>query len=572
MTLSPNILTTDVDALSPVDEYLMGAIRQNLDNIDSSITNGSFNPVIQFKLNGPLSMLPGGKAKRVDIALISSEQSIGNVKVYLDEPGTSGTLEVDLRKVTTPNIPIKSVAPQYTAATQSIARAGSALSTQSITRTTTQISTQAINQWKATAAVNSIVGLGNNLWQYNLSATPDDDWVVGDTVTFSGCTNAANNGSFTIVRVNDYGSSSVIVTNASGVAQGSIAGTCVLRAYAYLFTNPVSTQFVAGEQAVFASHTDANNNGTRTIYAVNRSGNNIIVKNPLGAAQASTPGTVDVLRFSYNLSSAAPAADYVVGDTLAAASHSSGGNNGNFTITAVNSGGTNVQVYNPSGATQGGVAGTINSNQWVYALPTDPTGSVAAGDSIVFAGHSTTANDGTFTIRQVKRAATNNVTIHNASGVAQAGVAGTVTHTNAVISIGTDPTSGDMISTSSWLEIQGTPSSTLNTDSYGALGHQVVQINRGGGANFNAVVRLAGAAPTQTGQAGWISVESRSIFSTTPKIIVSPVASRSLGQGVAMTETVQGVVSSGSLAQDTRLALYILSAPAGADSVGVQVR
>ena len=173
-----------------------------------------------FKLNGPLDMLPNGKARRVDSCYISSAQAFSACEVFLDDPGTTGTLEVDVRRITTPKIPITGITPIFSASTQSIARAGSSLSTQSITRTTAQISTQSITQWKSSINVQSIIALGSNLWQYNLSSAPDSDWVVGDTVTFASCTTAANNGSFTIVRVNDYGSTSVVVTNASGVEIG----------------------------------------------------------------------------------------------------------------------------------------------------------------------------------------------------------------------------------------------------------------------------------------------------------------------------------------------------------------
>lgn len=573
MALNPDILTTDVDALSPIDETLMGGVRENLIRLDDSIfgPEASASPIIQFKLNGPLDMLPNGKAKRVDAAFISAEQSLGAAKLYLDRPGTGGTLEVDLRKLTTPQIPIASISHQYQAATQSIARAGSAYSTQSITRTTTQIATQSITEFKPALNVLSIIGLGNNLWQYNLSAAPDADWVVGDTVTFASCTTAANNGSFVIVGVNYYGSSSVVVTNASGVAQTSAAGTCTLRAYRYNFTNPVSTQIVAGESALFASHTTAANNGTLAIYAVNAGGNNIVVKNPTGATQAGVAGVVDVLRFSYNFSIPAPAADYVVGDTLNAASHSSAGNNGNFRITAVNSGGNNLQVYNTSGVTQGGVAGSVNSNQWTYALPTDPASQVSVGDELYLSGHSNAANDGQFPVRQVKRAATNNVTIHNSSGVAQAGVAGTVTHTRKLVNFAADQSAAFAVG--SLIELQGTPSTSYASENTWELGHVVLEINRGGGASYNVVIKVDGAAPAQSSQAGWVSVESRSLFTTTPKIEVSPNASRTLGQSEAMVQTTAGVfVSPLSLGAGTKLALYILQTPTGAESLALQVR
>lgn len=572
MALTPQILATDVDALSPLDEYLMTAVRSNLDRIDGNITSGALSPVIQFKLNGPLDMIPNGKARRVDTAYITNSQAFASCALFLDEPGTSGTLEVDLRKITTPNIPITAITPQFSAATQSVARAGSALATQSITRTTSQISTQSITQFKASLNVQSIIGLGSNLWQINLNSAPDSDWVVGDTVTIASATSAGNNGSFTIVRVNDYGSSSVVVSNASGVEQTAAAGTCTLRAYAYNFVNPVNSEFVAGESVLFASHSTAGNNGTFTVYATNSGGNNLVVKNASGATQGSAAGTADVLRFSYNLLSAATAADYVIGDTLLAASHTSGGNNGNFRITGVNKSGNNVQVYNPSGATQGSVAGNINSNQWVYTFLTDPSADVSVGDDLYFSGHTSSVNDGQYTVRQVKRTALNNVCVFNASGAAQAGVAGTAAHTRKLVKFATNQSTKFEVN-ASLVEIEGVPSSFYLTPLSSDLGHRVLQVNRGGGANYNIVIKVDGDCPAQNAPAGWISVESRSIFSVTPKIAVTPNASRTLGQTEARSQTTDGVFVSGfSLTTGEKIGLYILSVPTGADSCALQVR
>jgi hypothetical protein len=584
--LSPNILETDVDALSPIDDTLMGAIRSNLLNLDSQITGGgsAFAPVVQFKLNGPLDQLPGGKAKRVDVAYISNAQTLSNCQLYLDQPGTSGTLEVDLRKLTTPKIPITAITPQYSAAVQSVFRAGTAMATQSITRTTEQIATQSIEQWKPTLNVLSIIGLGSNLWQYNLSAAPDSDWMVGDTVTFSSCTDAANNGSFLIVRVNDYGSQSVVVTNAAGVAQASAAGTCVLRAYAYNFVDPVSPEFVAGEVVISLNHTEAGNNGALQgfgllIYGVNLGGNNLIFKNPYGEEQNDPAGTIDVLRFSYNFAIPASINDFVVGDQIFASGHTSLGtlpanislriNNGNLRITAINAGGNNIQVYNSYGAPQGGIAGTVESLQWVIALPTDPSSQVQPGDDVYLSGMSSTGNVGQFTVRQVKRAALNNVTVYNPNGVVQNVVGGTLEHTRKLVKFASDQ--ADLFSTSSWIEIQGVPSSFYSTVASSALGHHVLEINRGGGANYNVVIKVDGAAPAQNSPAGWVALESRSIFSTTPKIAIGSARTRQ--DTDALIQTTAAVFSDGTLAAGTRLAFYVLSVPTGgAYSIGLQVR
>lgn len=588
MTLNPEILSTDVDALSPIDETLMGAVRENLIRIDSSLygAGSAFTPVIQFKVNGLLEAIPNGRLKRADTAFITSEQALAAAQLWLDVPGTSGTLEVDLRKVTTPKMPILAIEPIFQAAITTFAHPA-ALNTQSVTRTTAQVGTQSITELKPALNVLSIVGLGANLWQYNLSAAPDADWVVGDTVTFTSCTAAANNGSFQIVRVNDYGSSSVIISNASGVAQNSAAGSALLRAYKYNLVNPASSEFVAGESALFSGHTTAANNGTLLIYAVNSGGNNLVVKNPSGATQANAVGTVDVLRFSYALASAAPASDFVVGDSLSAASHTSSANNGIFKITAVNNAGNNVQVYNTAGVVQGSAAGNVGASIAIIGLNSNPTGQLSTGDVVRVPDldlttspynsiSETTVNilenvyrSSGFTVREINRGGTNNVVVASGRLAPVAVVAGTLLTQKKKVVFALDPSG--VLSTDSWVEIEGTPSGFYTTPEVSDLGHQVLEVNRGGGANYNVVIEVEGNAPSQSSPAGWVSVESRSVFTTTPKITISD-ATRTLGQGQAQVQTNPAVLDSTLIPAGTRLALYILSVPAGAENMALQVR
>lgn len=572
MALSPDISLADIDALSPIDESLMYAIRTNLINLDGQI-NGSGSalaPVLQFKLNGQLDYLQGGRVKRFDGCFISNQQTLSSCQIFLEQQGTSGTCEVDLRTIDTPKIPIVSVMAQFQAATQSLARAGSALSTQSITRVTAQISTQSITQFKPTLNIVSIVFIGGNTWQVNLSGAPDADWVVGDYITISGATAAGNNGNFQILRLNDYGSSSVTITNAFGVAQDTAVGTLTLRAYSYNFTNPVSSQFVAGESASFASHTTAGNNGTLPIYAVNLNGNNIVVKNLNGATQSGVAGAVNVQRFSYNLAAAASAADFVVSDTILASSHTTAANNGTFTITAVNSGGNNVQVYIAAGTTQGTATGNVQSNQQVIALAVSPVGNVSVGDEVYLSSHTNAANNGSFIVRQVNRGGANNVTVHNSSQVVQAGVAGLVTHSTKIVRFASDQSS--LVPVGAFIEIEGASSSLVNCYNSYDLGFQVTQVNRGGGANYNAVIKISGDVANQASQAGWVSVVSKSIFTVTPKIVVSPIAARTLGAQDAQKQTVEAVFLIPTLAAGTRLGAYVVRAPSGAVNLSVQVR
>ena len=104
------------------------------------------------------------------------------------------------------------------------------------------------------------------------------------------------------------------------------------------------------------------------------------------------------------------------------------------------------------------------------------------------------------------------------------------------------------------------------------LGFKVIQVNRGGGANYNAVVKISGNVANQASAAGWVSVVSRSIFSVTPKIVVSPLAARTLGQQDAQTQTVAAVFSSPVLTAGSRLGAYVVSVPNGATNLSVQMR
>lgn len=506
------ITLEQLDKKSPVDDVLMTAIGEDLYYLKAQIEN-SGSGVFSFAVNGNLAVLRDSLPfRRIDAAYVSTGQTLQNSAVILEIPGTSGTLEIDIRKYRTPDSPIESISHVYSQSINSITRAGSAGSTQSIAKATAQISTQSISYWKTTVNIDSIIYIGGNLWRYNLAAAIDADWQAGDSVVFASCTNAANDGVFEIVRVNDdddgaFTVNNVIVYNASGVAQTSAAGTVDLLAMAYTFTNPVSSEFVVGESARFASHTSAANDGDFEIYAVNDGGNNIVVKNAAGVEQGAAAGTADALRWTYTLGATA-STDLVVGETALFASHTSSGNDGNLPLTAVS--GSTVTVYNVNGAIQGGIAGTVDSNRWIYALPTDPSSSFSVGQSFKADSTTSTANSGTFVIVEVDRSASSNLVIHNESGVTQAGAVGTLSHTRRIISFASDLSA--VYSTASRVYITNTPDANYSSDEF-----DVVEVNRGGGANYNIVIDYEDGA-VQSSPAGRVSFESRSVFSTTPTI------------------------------------------------------
>lgn len=516
MALPFPIVASQTDAKSPVDDALMDAIRQDLDYLQANLAVvGAYD--YQFKFNGFLASLSSGSYNRIDGALISKDQTFQNFTIYLEKPGTGGTLTVDVRRYTKPDTKITGIARQFSSAINSIARTGSSVNTQSISRATAQINTQTITKFKTDLNVQSIVAvdIASNLWRYNLNTQPDADWVVGDSVTAASCSTGGNNGLFVVVDKNVDGGNNIVVTNASGAAQAGIAGTLSLMAFRYAITNPAATPaFTAGETAHFNGHTSAFNDGDLLLYAVNSGGNNLVVKNSVGVTQGLAAGTIDTNRFIFAFGSAAPS-DYVVGELAHTLAHTTPGNNGDFAVKAVNSGGSNVHLYIPTGgATQGGIAGTVDTNRWTFFFSSDPAAQVTAGDTVIVASATSAGNNGELPVKQVDRSTADNVVVYNPSGVAQAGAFGTLVSKLMLVKFATDQSA--TITTASRIGIFGTISSTVDGD------FTVSQVNRGGGANFNAVISIGAAGLEAVGAIGRVVEESKSIFDTLPSIIIPP--------------------------------------------------
>lgn len=555
-----------VDARSPISEFLMELIKDNLDDHESRIqANSSFD--FQFKANGYLTAIGSTRRKRVDGGLISKSSTLSACRILLEDAGEGGDIEIDIRRYLKPNVEITAVNALFRASISSIARAGSSLNTQSIARATPQISTQSIARYKSSISITSIVDMGmdistgNRLWKINLNSAPDSDY-VGRTITIASASSGGNNGNFTALRVKEDGGNNIVIVNASGVAQDSPAGTLDLDLWKYTYTNPVSSYFVAGETALFASHSNAANDGTFTIFGINLGGNNIVVGNTSGVAQGGAAGNVNCNEFYYAMSSAVSSTDYVAGEYALAASHTSGNSDGTLLIKEVNpSAGNGLILYKSGGATQGGAAGTINTNRWVYSFASDPSADVSAGHSVIFSGCSSSANDGTFSVKQVNRSAGTNIVVHNTSGAAQVGSAGTGTSSRKKVKFGSDQSAS--ITTDSRVTIVNCP--TIAEDDY-----DVLEVNRGGGANYNVVISTTGTTE-QNGPCGRVAMESKSVFDTRPKISIQPLTYN--------WQETHGRVSSNMvlnstrkiIAADTPLFMDIVSAPAGAKNLVVQL-
>jgi hypothetical protein len=501
----PNpISPSQTDCKSPIDDDLMDSIRLNLDYLDSLFADTDYT--LTFGLDG--SLIGAANFRRpLDIVPLFKDFTPETCRILVKKSGNIGKFKIDIATCSSVKVPIIAVESVYSQATLAVSQSGATNNTQSITLATPNISTQSITFAKSTLSVQSIINVGGNRWRYNFSTAPDADWAIGDSVSFAGCTNANNNGLFTIVEVNQSGGANVVVANATGVAQTGAAGTCQLMLMSYNHTNPVSSEYVSGEQFVSTGHTTPANNGTFTIFKINQSGNNIWVKNSAGVTQGAAAGTCQVGRFVYAYTSATITA--AVGELGTFAGHTNAVNNGNFRITSYV--GNNITVYNPAGVTQGAAVGTGKGNRWAYQVGTNPTSFFSAGQFAQMEGHASAANNGIFPIVVVNAAF---VIVYNPNGVFQGSTAGTTRHTRKLVKFSTDQSANFAIGTK--LELSGLPDGLYNLNDFRAP-YEVIDVNVGGGANYNVMIDVPNGSEV-VNPAGYVMTTYQSIFSAKPEI------------------------------------------------------
>jgi hypothetical protein len=563
MSLNPPINSNQTDAKSPLDELLMDSIRQNLIDLDNRLVIASSSDFV-FKVVGNLDLLdlannPDG-GRELDVGFISRERTISLIGAYLDEAGAGGVLEFDIKKLRYLGRPIKKISSIFSANTQSIARGSASLATQAINRAENNLDTQLIQYEKASESIDNILKIGVTA-RYNFSGTSplDDDYKVGDYIDISGCANALNDGLFQIVAVNADGARNIIVNNPSAVAQNTAGGSVQLLIVEYIFPATVTSQFVIGESVQFTGHTDASNDGTFNIVDKNRAANNIVIKRntPL-VTQGSPAGNALNLRFKYSMLSTI-SSNFVIGETAVFSGHTTPSNNGNFEVKARDIGGDNLIIYNPAGAIQAAPAGAVDVNRWVYALDSDPAGFFMVGDNANMAGHTTPANNGTFEVLDVKYLGNNNIVIYNAAGVAQAGAAGTVVHSQKAIEFRED-FSDDFEIGKSIIEIKGTP----NGDNDGFF--TVLDRNRIIISPFNVICELPSGI-LQAGDAGQVYAETRSVF-----VNGSITMDISNDKTVKTFTVLDGDIIDAEIEPETIILLDILQAPANSANLAINIK
>jgi len=210
----------------------------------------------------------------------------------------------------------------------------------------------------------------------------------------------------------------------------------------YNFSGSVlDADYAIGRFITVASATAGGNNGTFAIVEVNQSGfPSIVVSNASGVSQTSPAGTAQLQLMSYNFLNPVNA-DYVVGEDVLFASHTTGANNGRFPIYKTNELGNNILIYNQTGVVQAGVAGTSDCERWIFAYSSAVNAThYVIGENALLASHSSANNNGNKKIVDVNRAG-NNLVIYNSNGVVQGGAAGNANSNRWIYALSTDPSS-----------------------------------------------------------------------------------------------------------------------------------
>jgi len=560
---------TDVDFKSPIDEFLMTTMRNNdrynKCKAEEAAISGGGN--IEFKVNGNFNILELGSnpdnGLDLDGGFVSQPATLSRCALFILKQGAGGQMTFDVKRSIYLEIPINQIKNIFNANTQSVARGSAALDTQTIVNAEATQNSQLISFAYNAENIESIVQIqGASQFQINFdpdSVTLDEDiWAVGNYFILDGATIPGNNGVFEIQQINRCGGVNVVIENLSGASEIPTGATAKPNFAKYFYTTAIPSNFVPGESAVFAGHTDPTNDGTFEMFDKNVGGNNLIVKKGAVALveQVGIAGTVDSLRWKYSFLNNVNDA-FVVGEQAVFSAHTDPLNDGSFEIKEKNvDSGFNVIVYNTAGVAQPGISGTVETNRFVYALDADPDGFFVVGDQMVAAGHDNAVNDGTFTLVDVKYLGNNNVVVYNASGVQQLTPNGTVDHLQKAIIFRNDQS----------LNFQNGKSFVLVNDTANP-GNEgeflVVDQNRAAVSQFNVIVEM----PTfveQLGDAGCITKETRSIFNDGAQQ-VQVFQDRQV-------EVFENNINTSLLGENTTLTLDVTEAPSNMETISVVVQ
>jgi hypothetical protein len=380
MPLPYPIAPSQTDAKSPIDQQLMDALRLNQEYLETQVGAGSAGGVLNFRVNGTLARVR--ESLHVGTGKALDGGIISNATTF---SGAKLYLE---RGGTSGKLEVdvyRNRNLQHAIETISAQYSGA---TQSIGRLGSPLNTQAVSIATPIIDTQQITKPKAALDIESICVLEDDDVLY----TFSG-------------------------------------------------TTPLDADYQIGDNVLFSSCANANNNGEKVIKAVNYDGlPSILVSNALGVDQTTAVGTAVLSLYEYTYLAIVDD-DIVAGESVILAGHTTPANNGTREVYKTNQGGNNIWFKYAGGATQGGVAGTAQTTRWVYVYSSAPADTqYIVGEKADFTGHTSGANNGKFIIRRVNEGG-DNLYVTNLSGVAQAGAAGVANTLRWLYTMPTDPSS-----------------------------------------------------------------------------------------------------------------------------------
>jgi uncharacterized delta-60 repeat protein len=210
-------------AVSSVTSTQLGYLSGVTSSIQTQLDSKS-KGVYRFSVNGNLSGVNDSNRKRIDGAVLRSSFNPSVCKLALGKGGRSGSLKIDVRHHQRVNAMVTRIAPEFEAEVNTVTNVAPNHATQSIARAASALSTSSIAYSKSAIQIRSVI-VEYGYTRYYLESAPDSEWEVGDYVTISACKNTANNGLFQILGIQtDQWSGSLLLNNTAGVNELNPSG------------------------------------------------------------------------------------------------------------------------------------------------------------------------------------------------------------------------------------------------------------------------------------------------------------------------------------------------------------
>jgi hypothetical protein len=242
------------------------------------------------------------------------------------------------------------------------------------------------------------------LLSINLTDPAPAEYYQGVYVQLAGHSSGVNSNSVQVVATNQGGNNIIFGWNAA-TTQNSASGTANLQQWIHTLLSPANVNHYAiGDKVETSGHTSAGNNATSLIVrGINVGGNNLILENLNGVAQASPAGLITPYHWVVSLGSVTTN-KLLIGSEVIVAGASNSANNGRFFVRELNRGGAeNVVIYNFAGVAQGGAAGVCNSLRAIFWFSSDQSAQYSLNSIVTTSGCQYASNNLESAVKEINR-------------------------------------------------------------------------------------------------------------------------------------------------------------------------